>query len=139
VLGEVHPDVAEGTEVVGAAVVAILDAEALIELVAATGPAQVRGLPRFPAVLRDLALIVDETVLAGELIAAFTAASRGLVERVELFDVFRGPQLGAGKKSLMLRVAYRDPEATLTDARIQTVCDEAVRAVNAALGAELRT
>lgn len=138
VLGEVHPDVAEGFELVGRPVVAVLDVTAVVELAKAASLPQAHPLPRFPSVLRDLAVVVPEETTAGDVIAAIRAAAV-LAEGVELFDVYRGKPVPEGRKSLAFRIGYRDPEATLTDARVEQVHGAVVQAIAQRFGGSLRS
>ena len=111
-----------------------LDATAL--LAAARLVPGYRPIPRMPAVLRDLAVVVDEPVAA----AAVTAVVREepLVEEVTLFDVYRGAPLPAGKKSLALAIRYRAPDRTLTDAEADAAHARIVERLARDVGAELR-
>ena len=96
-------------------------------------------MPRFPASSRDLAIVVDEQVEAGGGRSSCCASAGGaLVEEVELFDLYRGEQLGAGKKSLAFRIRYRDPEATLTDQRVDEAHARVVQEASARFGALVR-
>ena len=69
----------------------------------------------FPAVKQDLAFVVDEGVAAGDLIAAAREAVGPELREMRVFDVYRGEQIGAGKKSIALAVAFQSPERTLSD------------------------
>jgi phenylalanyl-tRNA synthetase beta chain len=120
-VGEIHPDVADDLELVGRVVYAELDVAALYALSEALGPMQATGLPKFPAVQRDIAMLVRDEFTAGEIADALQQASKGLAESVTLFDLYRGDQIPDGHRSLAFRVTYRDPEATLTDKRVDKV------------------
>lgn len=137
VIGALHPDVADAFELVAPPIVATLDAESLIAAAAARGPAQVHPMPRFPAVERDLALVVDESIEADR-VTAMLRALDPLVEDVALFDVYRGKPIAEGKKSLAFRIAYRDAEATLTDAKVDALHGRATKQAEASFGAALR-
>lgn len=119
VLGELHPALLDDLELVRPVLYAELDVTLLFEHGRGHLPPQVRPLPRFPASARDLALVVPETVEAAAVARGLREAGGALVEEVELFDLYRGEQLAPGTKSLAFRVRYRDPEATLTDARVE--------------------
>jgi phenylalanyl-tRNA synthetase beta chain len=121
VVGEVHPDVADALGLIGRVIYAELDVLGLHTLSEELGPAQARGLPRFPAVTRDIAMLVRDRSTAGEIARALQDASEGLAESVKLFDLYRGDQIPAGHRSLAFRVTYRDPEGTLTDKRVDKV------------------
>lgn len=120
-VGEIHPDVGDDLGLVGRVVYAELDVPGLYALSEELGPTQARGLPRFPAVARDIAMLVREDFSAGEIAEALREASKGLAESVTLFDLYRGDQIPDGHRSLAFRVTYRDPDATLTDKRVDKV------------------
>ncbi len=118
VLGELHPDAVEQLELLGPVVYADLDVEALLRVSLGDRPPQVRALPRFPASARDLSIEVEAQISAGEVQRALSEAGGDLVESVQLFDLYTGKQVAEGRKSLAFRVVYRDPQATLTDKRV---------------------
>jgi phenylalanyl-tRNA synthetase beta chain len=120
-VGEIHPDVGDDLDLVGRVVYAELDVPALHAISEEAGPTQAQGLPKFPAVTRDIAMLVGDRFTAGEIATALRDASNGLAESVELFDLYRGDQIPDGHRSLAFRVTYRDPEATLTDKRVDKV------------------
>ena len=136
-LGELHPDVIDDLELSGPVIYAELDVPSVLEVSRGDAAHQVRATPRFPASARDLAIEIDEATEAGKVAELLRQAGGPLVESVELFDVYRGAQVGAGKKSLAFRITYRDAAATLTDQRV----DEAharVAQAGTRLGAAVR-
>lgn len=136
-LGELHPDIAEALGLVGRPIVAVLDAGTIADLAAAARLAQARALPKVPAVLRDLAVVVPEETIAGDVADAIRTAAP-LAETVELFDVYRGRPVPDGRKSLAFRIAYRDPEATLTDAKAEELHQAVLGAIALRFGGALR-
>ena len=120
-VGEIHPDVGDDLELIGRVVYAELDVPGLYALSEELGPMQARGLPKFPAVARDIAMLVRDQFSAGEIADALREASKGLAESVSLFDLYRGDQIPDGHRSLAFRVTYRDTEGTLTDKRVDKV------------------
>jgi phenylalanyl-tRNA synthetase beta chain len=120
-VGEVHPDVGDNLGLVGRMIYAELNVPSLHALSEELGPTQARGLPKFPAVARDIAMLVRDEFSAGEIADALLEASGGLAESVRLFDLYRGDQIPHGHRSLAFRVTYRDPEGTLTDKRVDKV------------------
>ncbi|MET0339727.1 MAG: phenylalanine--tRNA ligase subunit beta [Polyangiales bacterium] len=138
VLGELHPDVLDVLELTGPVVYASLDVAGLLAAGRVDAPPQVQALPRFPASARDLAIAVEESIEAGDVARALREAGGPLVERVELFDLYRGGQVEAGKKSLAFRITYRDPEATLTDARVDAAHAGLVEQTLRRFGASVR-
>ncbi|AKK11009.1 phenylalanine--tRNA ligase subunit beta [Corynebacterium uterequi] len=95
-------------------------------------------LSAFPALHQDIALVVDEAVPAEEVRRVVAEAAGELVESVELFDVFRGEQLGEGKKSLALKLLFRAADRTLTDDEASERRLVAAEAVRERFGAEMR-
>jgi phenylalanyl-tRNA synthetase beta chain len=92
-----------------------------------------RQLPAFPFVERDLALVAADVVPAERLLDVIRAAGGAQLERVELFDLYRGKGIGEGKRSLAYRLRFQSAERTLTDEEV----DRAVADVIRRLGDEL--
>jgi phenylalanyl-tRNA synthetase beta chain len=98
-----------------------------------------RGVPRFPALDRDLAFVVSQDVPADRMLAEIRAADdRGLLETVTLFDVYRGAQVPPGKKSVAYGLILRAPDRTLTDAEADALCTAVKQRLKTRLGAEIR-
>jgi phenylalanyl-tRNA synthetase beta chain len=117
-IGELHPLVAREWDLDGGSAFE-LDVDALSELtVAAPG---YRPVSTFPAVIQDIAVVVAEDVPAADVNAVVREAGGDLLERVRLFDVYRGEQVGEGSKSLALRLEFRAPDRTLTDDEVAEV------------------
>jgi len=95
-------------------------------------------LPQFQAVERDFAFVVDEDVAAAKALGAVSGADKKLIADVSLFDVFRGGDLGAGKKSLAITVFFQPKEKTLTDVEIDILADKIVKNVKKTTGGVLR-
>jgi len=135
-LGAVHPDVRERFGLPQDVLVAQVDLEALYGITREAFA--FRALPRFPSATRDIAVIVNETAGAGDVMAAIKKAAGGRCESVELFDVYEGEQVGAGKKSLAYSLTLRAADATLTDAEIDKIMDKVLRALQTEFEASLR-
>ncbi|PWW07424.1 phenylalanyl-tRNA synthetase beta subunit [Paenibacillus cellulosilyticus] len=95
-------------------------------------------LPRYPAMERDIAVVVDSAVEAGRLLEKALETAAGLLESIRVFDVFTGEKLGAGKKSVALSLVYRHAERTLTDEEVTELHGAVVTAIEQTFGAELR-
>jgi len=137
-LGEVHPDLGDELDLDVRVVYGEIALDALSAIAAARGVPQSAPLPRFPSVTRDVALVVDEAVEVARVVETLRGAGVALLEHVELFDVYRGEGIGEGLKSLAFRVVYRDPDATLTDKKVEKAHSNVVRAAQEALGATAR-
>ena len=136
-MGEIHPEVAVKFDITGRVYLAEIDVKAL-KACALPIPA-VKPLPKFPAVSRDIALVVDEKVGAGTLMACIEKAAGKLSEGVKLFDVYRGERLGKDKKSLAFSVSFRAADHTLTDAEISAAMDKILKTAEKTFGAEIRS
>ena len=97
-----------------------------------------KPLPRFPAVQRDLALVMEEGVAVGPLMADMRKAAGKLLESMELFDVYRGAQVAAGHKSVAFSLTFRAPDRTLTDEEVQAAMDKVARVCAGKHGATVR-
>ncbi len=137
-LGEIHPDVADAHGLVTRPILAELSLEPVIIALAARAPKQVSALPRSMAVVRDLAFLVRKEVPVADFERKIRQGGGPLIERVEIFDLYEGPQIASDRKSLALRVTYRDPEATLTDGRVDEAQQSVIAHVLAEFGATLR-
>lgn len=115
-------------------------AELLLEpLLAATGgAARFHALPRFPAVDRDLAVVVDEAVTWERVREAVASVPCAFRESVRFFDLYRGKQAGPGKKSLAFSVRFRHPERTLAGDEVDAVMALTVTALERGCGAAIR-
>jgi phenylalanyl-tRNA synthetase beta chain len=137
-VGELHPSLVERWDLrVDRVVVAELS---IAGLSGGVLPA-VRAVPvaRFPAISRDLAVVVREAVPAAAVDATIRAAAGPLLVDVGLFDVYRGAPLGPGEKSLAERLVFQSTDRTLTDPEIDPALAAVVRALVDELGARLRT
>ncbi len=137
VLGEVHPLVRENYGLAAQRVCLLeFDLEALLAQVPLSYYYQ--PLSRFPAVTQDLALIVDETVPAAQVRDAIAKAGGRLLQRIELFDVYRGAQIPPGKKSLAYTLTYQAMDRTLTDEQVNRLRMRIQKKLEKELGARLR-
>jgi phenylalanyl-tRNA synthetase beta chain len=130
-LGELHPTLLEGPW--GAFE---LDLDTLVAGV----PERVvyEDVITYPATLQDIAVIVDEDVEAGALVDAAHEAAGGLLREARIFDVYRGDQAGAGRKSVAIHLAFQSPERTLTEEEATEIRNRIVAALAERFGAELR-
>lgn len=96
-------------------------------------------VPRYPCVRRDIALVLDEAVPAGDVLGAIADAGERLLRDVEVFDVFRGEQIEAGKKSIGFALTYMSTERTLTDAEVDEAHRRIVERLVREFAASLRT
>ncbi|VVM32842.1 phenylalanine--tRNA ligase subunit beta [Terribacillus sp. AE2B 122] len=98
-----------------------------------------RTIPRHPSVTRDIALVVDEAAHAGDIQRTIQEAGGELVQQVQIFDVYQGEHMEAGKKSIAYTVLYQDPTRTLTDEEVEASYNNIIENVKAKHDAELRS
>jgi phenylalanyl-tRNA synthetase beta chain len=134
-LGELHPRLQQQCDLPQPAVVFELATEALL---AGTAPAY-SGISRMPTVRRDLAIVVDEALPAGTILAGLRSRVPALVREVEVFDLYRGSGIEPGKKSVALRVVMQDTDRTLTDSEVDAVVSDIRSYLNEQFSAQLRT
>lgn len=137
VFGELHPLVQAQYDFGDHPVLAAaLDMDNILQLVPTRF--ELQTVPTYPPVLEDMAFIVDEQVPAGEVQAVIVQTGGELVDRVQLFDVYRGAQIGKGKKSLAYQLVYQHPQRTLTDKEVAKVRQRIAKRLESELGAQLR-
>jgi phenylalanyl-tRNA synthetase beta chain len=132
--GQLHPAVVErsGLPKGTCAVELNLDAIPITEVLPAP------TVSPFPAVFQDVALVVDNDVAAQSVVDTVRAGAGELLEDVRLFDVYTGPQIGEGRKSLALALRFRATDRTLTEDEASVAREAAVQAAADRLGAVLR-
>jgi len=136
VLGEIHPDAADNYGIEERCLVAELNLDVLFRN--ANLVKKYKALPKFPAVTRDLAMLIDDEVLVQQIEDIIKKQGGTLLEKVKLFDVYKGKQIPEGKKSIAYALTYRNEERTLTDVEVNKVHDKIVRSLEHMLGAQLR-
>ena len=136
VFGELHPLVKEKYDLGDAPV---LVAEFDLETLRALNPTYaITPVTEFPPVLEDIAVIVDESVAASRVEALIRQTGGKSVTNVCLFDVYRGDQIGSGKKSLAYSLTYQAPDKTMTDAEAAAIRNKIVKRLEQEVGAKLR-
>lgn len=138
ILGELHPAIHKEYDLLSSPII-LLDLnlekmEPLSETIY-----KVHSISPFPAILEDIAVVVDETITAGEVEAVIRQAGGKLLKSVELFDIFRNEQIGAGKKSLAYSLKYQSDEKTLTDSDATAIRNKIIKRLDQVLGAKLRS
>ncbi|MGO9246090.1 MAG: phenylalanine--tRNA ligase subunit beta [Verrucomicrobiia bacterium] len=107
-------------------------------LAAQTHEKTFRELPKFPAVVRDMALVVDDTVSHAEIVAAIDKGRNKVLERVELFDIYMGGSIPTGKKSMAYSLTFRAADRTLTDVEVNGAHEQLKRSLVQTLKCEIR-
>lgn len=136
-LGLLHPLVQEAFDLKKAVYVFDLDFDTIYRL--RKEHPRFQALPKFPSVSRDMALIVDESVPVRDPLDFMLGLKEALLEHVDIFDIYRSPQLGEGKKSVAYRLIYRAGERSLTDVEVNELHALIVEKVQERFGAALRS
>lgn len=134
--GELHPTVVEDYALTAGAAAVELDLDAVLAGLPAAG--SIAPLSSFPVAKEDVALVVDETVAAAEVQDALAVGAGELLESIRLFDIYRGDQIPAGKKSLAYALRFRAAGRTLKDVETIAARDAAVASAGEVCGAVLR-
>ena len=138
VAGELHPRAVAGLGLPARTVAAEIALDRLVDAAAARGPVPAPVVSTFPPSSVDVALVVADDVLAGDLEGSLRAGAGELLEHLALFDVFSGPQVGEGRTSLAYALRFRAPDRTLTDREVLAARDAAVARAATDHGAVLR-
>jgi phenylalanyl-tRNA synthetase beta chain len=135
--GEIHPDFAEKMDIKRERVyVGELDLEKILKY--GRDKIKYEGIVKYPAVQRDLAIVVDSNVLVGNMLKDIEKSSN-LIEKVELFDVYEGEKIEAGKKSVAINIVLRDKKGTLEEEAINKTIDKILGIVKKKHNGELRS
>ncbi|MBS5197338.1 MAG: phenylalanine--tRNA ligase subunit beta [Clostridiales bacterium] len=135
-LGEVHPAVADNYGIGDKAYIAVIDILAVLEF--AGFAHKFTGIAKYPAVTRDLSLVVPKEVLAGQIEEVLEQRGGKILESYELFDIYEGSQIKDGYKSMAYSVVFRDHDKTLEESEINAVMKKILNGLTG-LGIELRS
>lgn len=135
-IGEIHPHVIENYGISNRVYVSEINVDKIYEK--SDDTIVFRQLPKYPAITRDIALVVKDEVLVGDIEDVILENGRGLVENCKLFDVYKGDQIEKGYKSVAYSIVYRSNKKTLTDEEISSVHSVILGELDRKLGAKLR-
>jgi len=135
-IGEVHPDVAENYAIGERTCVAVIDMPSVIPL--ASFDRKYTGIVKFPAISRDISLVVPVDILAGQIEDLIAKDGGKIMESCELFDIYEGDQIQAGFKSLAYTITFRNRERTLEDAEVALIMDKIIKDLQS-MGITLRS
>lgn len=136
VLGELHPAVLEAYNIKERACALEVDLDKIYAL--SNQRIEAREIPRYPAVERDLALLLEQTKTVAQTVQVIREAASSLLEKVTLFDVYAGEQVPKGYKSLAFRLTFQAYDRTLTDAEVNGEMEAVREKVQEKLAAQLR-
>lgn len=134
-LGEVHPDVADNYQIGDRAYVAVIDMPAIMDRT--SFEIKYKGLAKFPAVTRDISMVMPKDILVGTVEDIIEKKSGKLLEEYKLFDIYEGSQIKEGYKSVAYSITFRSKEKTLEEKDISEIMNKILKAL-AEIGIELR-
>ncbi len=134
-LGEVHPDIADAYEIGTKAYIAVLDMPEIVER--ASFDRKYTGIARFPAVTRDISMVMPKEVLAGQVEEVIEKKGGAYLESYALFDLYEGAQIKEGCKSMAYSIVFRAKDKTLEDAEVSEAMGRILKALEG-MGIELR-
>jgi len=135
-MGEVHPDALENYQISQKIYLFEIKLDKIMDKINLVHKYQ--QLPKYPAINRDLALVLKEEIPAQAVEEIIRAAGKTLIEEISLFDIYQGTQVAPGHKSLAYSIIYRSTEKTLTDEEINPIQEEIIKNLAEKLGAVLR-
>ena len=134
--GEVHPLVQEAYGIAERTYVANIDLSVICKK--ANFTVKYEGIAKFPSVVRDISLVMDKSLTAGEIEKIIRSESGAILESLELFDIYEGERIGADKKSMAYSITFRNKEKTLEESEISAVMDKILNGLQT-IGAVLRS
>ena len=134
--GEVHPLVQEAYGIAERTYVANIDLSVICKK--ANFTVKYEGIAKFPSVVRDISLVMDKSLTAGEIEKIIRSESGAILESLELFDIYEGERIGADKKSMAYSITFRNKEKTLEESEISAVMNKILKGLQT-IGAVLRS
>ena len=130
-IGTVHPMIQKALGLDAPAILFEIDSEALLQ----SKVPQYSSVSKFPSVSRDIALVVDKNIASGDLIRVARECSSGRLESARIFDIYEGQGIDSNKKSVGIRLTFRDYSRTLNDEEITSIVHELLESAKSEFGA----
>lgn len=136
IIGEIHPDVLENYDISTRVYAGELNIDMILQ--STNIDKKYRPLPKYPAVERDIAVLVDSDIFVSDIEEVILEEGMGLIDKIKLFDVYKGKNIPENKKSVAYSIWYRSSERTLTDEEVNIVHNRIIETLSQKLGARLR-
>lgn len=136
ILGEIHPQVLENYNIERRVYLAEINITKIVRY--SKSNKKYTEVPKFPAVERDISIIVDEEVQVGEIEKIIIKKAKKILEKINLFDIYRNERIGSNKKSITYSLIFRDKNKTLTDEEINSIMQNIITELEKNLNAEIR-
>lgn len=137
IIGEVHPLVLENYDIKSRVYITELDFAKIVDFT--NLDIEYSPLPKYPAMTRDIAVVVKEDVMVGDIEKIILNHASGILESIKLFDIYRGNQVQEGLKSVAYSIIYRSHERTLTEDEVNEIQDKIIKDLEAKIDAKLRS
>ena len=137
IIGEIHPDVLENYNIKTRVYGGELQFDKIVELT--NLEIKYAPLPKYPSMTRDIAVIVREEILVGNIEKIILNHGGGLIQGVKLFDIYRGNQIQEGLKSVAYSIVYRSFDRTLTDEEVNNIQEAIIKDLETSIEAKLRS
>lgn len=137
IIGEIHIDIAENYNIKDRVYIGQLDFDKIIELT--NLETKYKALPKYPSMARDLAVVVSENVLVGDIQKVIAKHGEGLIEKIELFDIYTGSQIEENMKSIAFSIIYRSHDRTLKDDEVNNIQNSIIKDLEDTFKAKLRS
>lgn len=137
IIGEIHIDIAENYNIKDRVYIGQLDFDKIIELT--NLETKYKALPKYPSMARDLAIVVSENVLVGDIQKVIAKHGEGLIEKIELFDIYTGSQIEENMKSIAFSIIYRSHDRTLRDDEVNNIQNSIIKDLEDTFKAKLRS
>ena len=137
IIGEIHVDVASNYNIKDRVYIAQIDFDKIVELT--NLEIKYTSLPKYPTMIRDLAVVVKEDVLVGDIKKLISKHGKGLIEKIEIFDIYTGDQISEGMKSVAFSIIYRSPDRTLREDEVNNIQNDIVKDLGDVFDAKLRS
>ena len=134
-LGEVHPEVADNYDIGDRVYIAVLDMPYIVEK--STFERKYEGIANYPAVTRDLSMVMEKSIMVGQIEEIFEKRGGKLLESFHLFDVYEGAQIESGFKSVAYSIVFRAKDRTLEEKDITPIMEKILKDLKE-MGIELR-
>ncbi len=136
IIGEIHPDVLENYNIDCRAYIGVVEFRPILENVNLVH--KYKHLPKFPAVDRDIAMVVKDEITVGEIESVIKSCAGDILEELTMFDVYKGGQIPQGSKSVAYSMSFRAADRTLTDEEVNQIMHEVIKELKGRINAELR-
>lgn len=137
IIGEAHMDVVENYNIKDRVYIGQIDFDKIIQLT--NLEIKYEPLPKYPSMMRDLAVVVKDEILVGDMKKLISSHGKGLIEKIDIFDIYTGDQIPEGMKSVAYSITYRSHERTLREDEVNDIQKLIIKDLEEVFGGKLRS